>query len=228
MHLDLTDEPTATLLYGWTHCREPIAIPSRRASGPQRRSATRSGRRRCVNRCWNDGGFSEPVVGAVVARPGYGGIVLGPHASLSFDLQPVSRKRAELGRAWPLGPAVETGGPARRRCPRARRLLRPLDRRIRRPDRYSRARPVRTLQRIRRRRSCDPELVDDKGDHTRVPAGPTVRIRLSPAQGLVRTFPSGRRPAESPDQWRQGWIGSCGPWPIHSQPSLPPSSMISG
>jgi hypothetical protein len=57
---------------------------------------------------WNDAGFAEPVVGAAVARPGYGGIVLGPHASLSFDPQPVSRKRAEPGRAWPLGDAVET------------------------------------------------------------------------------------------------------------------------
>jgi hypothetical protein len=57
---------------------------------------------------WNDAGFGEPVVGAAVARPGYGGIVLGPHQSPSFDPQPVSRKRAEPGRAWPLGDAVET------------------------------------------------------------------------------------------------------------------------
>jgi hypothetical protein len=63
--------------------------------------------RRAVVR-WNDAGFGEPVVGAAVARPGYGGIVVGPHASLSFDPQPVSRKRAEPGRAWPLGDAVET------------------------------------------------------------------------------------------------------------------------
>ena len=63
--------------------------------------------RRAVVR-WNDTGFGEPVGGAAVARPGYGGIVLGPHASLSFDPQPVSRKRSEPGRAWPLGPAVET------------------------------------------------------------------------------------------------------------------------
>ena len=41
---------------------------------------------------WHDAGFSEPVVGAAVARPGYGGIVLGPQASLGFDPQPVSRR----------------------------------------------------------------------------------------------------------------------------------------
>jgi hypothetical protein len=63
--------------------------------------------RRAVVR-WNDAGIGEPVVGAAVARPGYGGIVLGPHASLRFDPQAVSRSRREPGRAWPLGDAVET------------------------------------------------------------------------------------------------------------------------
>ncbi|MBO0739657.1 MAG: serine hydrolase [Alphaproteobacteria bacterium] len=63
--------------------------------------------RRAVVR-WNDAGFGEPVVGCAVARPGYGGIVLGPHESLRFNPQPVSRKRAEPGRAWPLGDAIET------------------------------------------------------------------------------------------------------------------------
>ena len=57
---------------------------------------------------WNDPGFGEPVIGAAVARPGYGGIVLGPHAGLQFDPQPISRRRPEPGRAWPLGDAVET------------------------------------------------------------------------------------------------------------------------
>ena len=63
--------------------------------------------RRAVVR-WNDTGFGQPVVGAAVARSGYGGIVLGLHESLRFDPQPISRKRTEPGRAWPLGPAVET------------------------------------------------------------------------------------------------------------------------
>ena len=56
---------------------------------------------------WNDTGFGEPVVGAAMARPGYGGIVLGPHAKLRFDPQPIPRKRPGPGRAWPLGDAVE-------------------------------------------------------------------------------------------------------------------------
>ena len=57
---------------------------------------------------WNDPGFGQPVIGAAVARPGYGGIVLGSNASLQFDPQPVPRRRAEADRAWPLGDAVET------------------------------------------------------------------------------------------------------------------------
>ena len=57
---------------------------------------------------WNDPRFGEPVVGAAVARPGYGGIVLGPHTGPRFDPQPVSRQRPEPGRAWPFGGAVET------------------------------------------------------------------------------------------------------------------------
>jgi hypothetical protein len=46
---------------------------------------------------WNDPGFGEPVVGAAVARPGSGGIVLGPHANLQFDPRPVSRGWLETG-----------------------------------------------------------------------------------------------------------------------------------
>jgi CubicO group peptidase (beta-lactamase class C family) len=43
-----------------------------------------------------------------MARPGYGGIVLGPHPHLHFEPMPVARRPAELDRAWPLGNAVET------------------------------------------------------------------------------------------------------------------------
>ncbi len=56
---------------------------------------------------WNDASFGEPVAGAAVARPGYGGIVLGPHATLQFDPQPLSGSQPEARRRWPLGDAVE-------------------------------------------------------------------------------------------------------------------------
>ena len=57
---------------------------------------------------WNDPGFGDPIVGAAIARPGYGGIVLGPQAGLQFDPQPVARKPSNPGAAWPLGNGVET------------------------------------------------------------------------------------------------------------------------
>ena len=57
---------------------------------------------------WNDAELGELVVGATVARPGYGGIVVGPLASLRFDPQAISHCRPKPGRAWPLGDAVET------------------------------------------------------------------------------------------------------------------------
>jgi hypothetical protein len=57
---------------------------------------------------WNDPGFGETVVGAAVARPGYGGIVLGPHPGLRFEPQPVPRRPSDPSRVWPLGDAVET------------------------------------------------------------------------------------------------------------------------
>lgn len=56
---------------------------------------------------WNDAAFGEPVVGAAMARPGYGGIVLGPRPALRFEPRPLSRRQPEAGRAWPLGDAVE-------------------------------------------------------------------------------------------------------------------------
>jgi hypothetical protein len=57
---------------------------------------------------WNDASFGEPVIGSAVARPGYGGTVVGTHAGPRFDPRPISRRRPEARRAWPLGDAVET------------------------------------------------------------------------------------------------------------------------
>ena len=56
---------------------------------------------------WNDPSFGEPIVGSAIARPGYGGIVLGPHAAPRFDPLPLARRRPDPDRAWPLGAAVE-------------------------------------------------------------------------------------------------------------------------
>ncbi len=56
---------------------------------------------------WDDPAFGEPVHGAAIARPGYGGIVLGPHPEPRFEPQPIARAAADAGRDWPYGGAVE-------------------------------------------------------------------------------------------------------------------------
>lgn len=61
---------------------------------------------RRVTVLWNDPAFPAPVIGAAIARPGYGGILLGPHAIPAFDPRPVPRADA-MGRPWPHGAAVE-------------------------------------------------------------------------------------------------------------------------
>ena len=65
---------------------------------------------RRVTVSWNDPRFSAPVIGAAVARPGYGSILLGPHAVPLFDPRPLARADA-AGRAWPDGEAVEQHPP---------------------------------------------------------------------------------------------------------------------
>jgi hypothetical protein len=111
------DRATAERHFRWRPAVPPGGLGFRAApDGQEELSAARrrgeivvdmddAGRRVIVR--WNDASFGEPVVGAAVAPPGYGGIVLGPHASLRFDPRVVARRRPELGRAWPLGEAVE-------------------------------------------------------------------------------------------------------------------------
>ncbi|MCC7271139.1 MAG: serine hydrolase [Alphaproteobacteria bacterium] len=51
---------------------------------------------------WDDPAFGAPAIGRAIARPGYGGIVLGPHAAPAFDPAPIARPARPAG-AWPLG-----------------------------------------------------------------------------------------------------------------------------
>jgi len=67
---------------------------------------------RRVKVVWNDPDFGEPVLGAAIARPGYGGILLGQHPAPLFDPQPIARQLPDAERPWPLGAAVETPPPA--------------------------------------------------------------------------------------------------------------------
>ncbi|HQT79682.1 MAG TPA: serine hydrolase [Rhodopila sp.] len=58
---------------------------------------------------WVGDGFV--LTGHALARPGYGGILRGPHPRLGFDPRPVPRSSPDAGRAWPIGDAVEAGHP---------------------------------------------------------------------------------------------------------------------
>jgi len=59
---------------------------------------------------WND----AEVEAHAIARPGYGGILLGPHALPEFDPVPVPRRAADPNRPWPLGDAVNAPPPPSR------------------------------------------------------------------------------------------------------------------
>jgi CubicO group peptidase (beta-lactamase class C family) len=60
---------------------------------------------------WSDPAFGAPLCGAAIARPGYGGILLGSRDAPLFDPVPIARAAAGPGRAWPHGDAVETPAP---------------------------------------------------------------------------------------------------------------------
>ncbi|HVZ09027.1 serine hydrolase domain-containing protein [Rhodopila sp.] len=58
---------------------------------------------------WDDPAFAAPVIGQALTRPGYGSILLGPHAEPGFDPAPIAREFPHAaGRPWPLGDAVDT------------------------------------------------------------------------------------------------------------------------
>ncbi len=60
---------------------------------------------RRVTVTWTDPAFGKPISGAAIARPGYGGIVLGPHAAPQFDPAPLQRPHRPEAAAWPIGNA---------------------------------------------------------------------------------------------------------------------------
>jgi CubicO group peptidase (beta-lactamase class C family) len=60
---------------------------------------------------WNDPEFGAPTLGHAIARPGYGGIVLGQQVAPRFEPRAVPRPPNSPGRAWPIGDAVETPPP---------------------------------------------------------------------------------------------------------------------
>ncbi len=61
---------------------------------------------------WTDPAFGAPVAGSALARPGYGGIVLGAEAAPRFDPRPIARAPGTPDRDWPFGDAVAPPPPA--------------------------------------------------------------------------------------------------------------------
>jgi len=55
---------------------------------------------------WNQPN-EAPIIGSAIARPGYGGILLGEHAVPRFDPKPVPRHLPGAGQAWPRGEVVD-------------------------------------------------------------------------------------------------------------------------
>ncbi len=60
---------------------------------------------------WNDPASDRPIIGSAIARPNYGGILLGPHAVPAFNPKPIGRHLPNARHAWPLGEAVEPPPP---------------------------------------------------------------------------------------------------------------------
>ena len=135
---------------------------------------------RRVTVMWNDPGFGDPVLGAAIARPGYGGILLGEHPRRfrsAADRAAVAGCRAPVasGRG---GRNTDAGALCAGRCPGP--FLRQLCRCLWHPDRDAGSGLVRALQRLWHARSRDAELVHDKGNHLHSdrPLDPQGLVRL--------------------------------------------------
>ena len=112
------DRETAERHFRWRQGTPPGGLSARQAPDDAAPlvAAQRDGRividrddaDRRVTVTWTDPDFGAPVTGGAIARPGYGGVVLGPHKELGFDPRPIDRPKADTGRAWPYGDAVET------------------------------------------------------------------------------------------------------------------------
>jgi CubicO group peptidase (beta-lactamase class C family) len=55
---------------------------------------------------WQDPSLGDSLTATAIARPGYGGILLGPQTAPRFDPTLIARRAREAERAWPLGDMV--------------------------------------------------------------------------------------------------------------------------
>ena len=115
------DRETAARHFRWRAVALPGGLNRRPAAGDQAvlDAAYRAGHIRLeadnadqrVTVTWNGPDFQRRVIGSAIARPNYGGILLGPHAVPAFNPKPIERHLPAAGHAWPLGEAVEPPPP---------------------------------------------------------------------------------------------------------------------
>ncbi len=117
MYVTDLDRATAERHFRWRSLGIPGGLTARPdASGDQAEliAAHRAGRltietndadRRATVQ-WSDPAFGAPLTGSAIARPGYGGILLGSRGAPGFDPAPLAR-RSNPTLAWPYGDAVE-------------------------------------------------------------------------------------------------------------------------
>ena len=117
MYVSGLDRATAEAHFRWRAAQAPGGLTARaqdETASAQFEAAHRQGRivietndadRRATVQ-WNDVAFGPPIVGSAIARPGYGGILLGTHPTPTFDPRPIARSGANTATAWPIGDAV--------------------------------------------------------------------------------------------------------------------------
>ena len=122
MYVTGLDRSTAEQHFRWRPLGVPGGLSGRpEVSGDQGEmiAAHRSGRltietndadRRATVR-WSDPAFGAPLSGSAIARPGYGGILLGSLDKPLFDPVPIARSKPAADRSWPHGDAVEPPRP---------------------------------------------------------------------------------------------------------------------
>ena len=111
------DRATAERHFRWRPATPPGGLAARQAPDDAapliaahrdgRITITQDDADRRVTVTWSDADFGAPVVGAALARRGYGSIVLGPHQNPDFDPKPIERPKENSSKPWPLGDAVE-------------------------------------------------------------------------------------------------------------------------
>jgi CubicO group peptidase (beta-lactamase class C family) len=122
MYVSGLDRRTAERHFRWRAPAHPSGIDARPDAADQAHElvvAHRAGRLmietndadRRVTVHWSDPSLGTPLHGTAIARPGYGGILLGSRVTPQFDPVPLERRPVDPERPWPLGGRVDRPEP---------------------------------------------------------------------------------------------------------------------